>query len=863
MTGEAGLPALCSACGTRYRYPPSSNGAQADGRADNDGSPWRAALPWLCAAVAVVAMATIAWALAQRFRPPPGATTPIVRQLPKAPPPVAVPVAPARAPGESIAASVPEESPSLPPMPAVSEPADLFLELPPVRPLHIDGGLTDQQISASIHRAVDFLMRDMDQHFFEVRDHVGDRSGYHAGLDALCVYALIMAGQTVNDPRLSEHGTFITGCLDRLKQMSMDGRFATYAHALQAIALAALNRPEDHKVLQADADWLIGAAHNGAYSYDAFTQGVPEFDADRWDNSNSQYGLLGVWAASEAGIAITPGYWEVVQKHWVSCQLRSGEFPYHAFDARLSMTCAGLASLFVTQEHLRASQLPGTATDPASRALQRGLAWLEMGNNSVDVGRPGWPGYTYYGIERVGLASGYKYFGTHDWYRELAGQLIDEQREDGTWPAGDVDVNGAFCLLFLARGSHPIIMNKLRFPGHWNARPDDLVHLARYAGDQLERPLNWQVVPVDHGWQDWTDSPVLYISSDSAPQLTEDQEQGLKSFVENGGLLFTSSVGQSSEFDDWATKLAHRLFPNYPMQPVPTTGNLFNVVIKLSKNPSVSSLRLRAVSNGARLLMIHSDTDLSHAWQQRHPADTFPFDLGLNLAVYATGKAELRNRLSSLYVPPISAKPLHTMTIARLRYGGNWNPEPDAWERFGRVFQLNTSWGIKTTDVDIEDLKPGFADIAVLTGTDAYTFTPDQSAALARFVKAGGVLFVDVCGGRDPFEQSVADQLLPQTFGDIRPHRLSGESPLVSAPLPGMTDCSRPHIRQYADQSIGFLPTLPRIERYGYGHMIFSPLDMTSGLLGTGTWGISGYTADYSLAFMQNLMLWTARGQAD
>ena len=40
--------------------------------------------------------------------------------------------------------------------------------------------------------------------------------------------------------------------------------------------------------------------------------------------------------------------------------------------------------------------------------------------------------------------------------------------------------------------------------------------------------------------------------------------------------------------------------------------------------------------------------------------------------------------------------------------------------------------------------------------------------------------------------------------------------------------------------------------KLGKGRVIFTPLDVTSGLIGTNTWGILGYTPEYAEAMVTN-----------
>src|SRR5258708_14618161 len=128
-------------------------------------------------------------------------------------------------------------------------------------------------------------------------------------------------------------------------------RWETYVRGLRATALAIYDRPEDKQVLAGDTMALIRGAHDGAYSYASTRRRGPSSG----DNSNSQYGLLGVWSGAEAGREVPRAYWEAVSKHWERSQVANGQWGYFAGGSRFgthSMTCAGLASLFVAHDYL-------------------------------------------------------------------------------------------------------------------------------------------------------------------------------------------------------------------------------------------------------------------------------------------------------------------------------------------------------------------------------------------------------------------------------------------------------------------------------------------------------------------------------
>ncbi len=582
----------------------------------------------------------------------------------------------------------------------------------------------------------------------------------------------------------------------------------------------------------------------------------PTVPAETYDNSNSQYGLLGVWSGAQAGVPVPAGYWQAVQGHWVRDAQPDGTWGYRRGPGGgyLSMTLAGVASMLVTRDYL---DTPASATvlrKDRSPQLAAGLAYLDAGDNCLDDhGKHGYgfPAYSLYGLERVGLASGYKYFGDHDWYAEVARQLVAAQQGDGGW--GTDPMNTSYFLLFLSRGRHPILFNKLRYAGDWDDRPGDVSHLARFASRQLERPLNWQVVNLRRDWSDWLDAPVLYVSGDAAPALTDHDYDALRDYALGGGLIFTHADNGSPAFNAWARQMAARCFPAYELTAVQKAHPLNAAVFHL-KNPPP----LQAVSNGSRALMIHSPTDLAGGWQMDWTADKrAAFEAGVNVFAYAAGTRGLNNRLASSYVPAPPGQPSSTRTVARLRYAGEWDPEPYAWTRFGRQFQWETGGALASEAVDLKALTPGAYPAAFLTGTVRQDFTPAEAAAARAYVEAGGVLVIDACGGQAAFDKSVRESLLTAAFPESTPAPLSADHPALVPSRPGADDLRQPMpTRPYVQQTTGTNQVPVEGFRSGRGWVIYSKLDLTTGLLGTNTSGVLGYEPAYAEALVKNLVLW-------
>jgi hypothetical protein len=117
--------------------------------------------------------------------------------------------------------------------------------------------------------------------------------------------------------------------------------------------------------------------------------------------------------------------------------------------------------------------------------------------------------------------------------------------------------------------------------------------------------------------------------------------------------------------------------------------------------------------------------------------------------------------------------------------------------------------------------------------------------ALKQFVGNGGVLVVDLCD----------DALLKAVAGEKRGRFLTAEDILARPTYSGMEALGPVRLRTFAQATMKPAEAVEVIE-VGRGLLVQSPGDITSGFLGTNTWGITGLEPAYSRRLMKNLLIW-------
>ena len=599
-----------------------------------------------------------------------------------------------------------------------------------------------------------------------------------------------------------------------------------------------------------------------------------------YDFSVTQWPILAMRDAQRAGIEFPDprGHLARALALYLKGHNSDGGWAYQAGKGKSygSMTAAGLASLFIIADFLEPnsgcpcvhgkSRRDVTQTE---RAMDAALKWLgkhfSASNNPEKGGRTL---YWLYCVERVGIAAGYKYFGTHNWYKEGVAELVKKQGKDGKW--GNLE-DTCFALLFLYKGRAPILFNKLKFDGVWNAHRRDIANLTHFIERTKEQMFHWQIVELRAPLEELHDAPILYITAESVPNFTDEQKKKLRAFTDTGGtILFEASCGNAA-VRSWFTKFAAEIWPEWQLVKLPREHGAWNALHQMKARPEALG-----VGDGVRTAVFYSPDDVSCAWQTQAVARRgYLFDWGINLYTYATDGAPLRAKLAARgpvttdrFTGTVKAGANKSVRIARVKHGGNWEAGANyrGLSHLAKHVQAKAGIRLQVTEptqapfnsggVAVADLKRG--QIAYLAGSADVTLTPDEQAAMKKYLAAGGFLWAEAVTGSLAFDQAV--RKLAADMG-LTLKLLPGSHPLLHGRMAGAEGhnlTSRVQFRRaLRAQRIG----RPSAEFYGIyqgSKMVglYSPFDVVFSLTGYEAHRCRGYKAEDAMAVGTNLVLY-------
>jgi len=684
------------------------------------------------------------------------------------------------------------------------------------------------------------------------------------GMTVTAVYALLSAGESPDNPKLS-------AAIKYLQSTDFSG---VYTLGMRCQLWRTLPPSDENRAaMRRDGLLLVKSVHpeTGMYDYTLDDPLTPP------NQSASQYGVQGVWACALNGMEIPTSYWKSVDQGWRAAQKQDGSWNFGRTpidkNQTFPMTAAGVAALFMAQDELTMGTSPSCNGNVSDPQIESGLAWL--GTNFSEVFRSKYQYYSLYGLEEIGAASGRKYFGSTDWYAQGADFLVRTQMDDGSWEKSIADT--CFAMLFLTRGRAPVGMNKLEYfnsadsdetEADWNQRPRDLANFDVWMGKQVEldHMLNWQVVNLRARVEDLHDASILFITGDKALNLSPHQQQKLRMFIEQGGMIVFNADCGSKQFSESVKQLAAELYPQIgEFRELPTDHCILKNEQFLGSDwtdpPTILGL-----SNGVRELMILlPKADPSRAWQaQLSTSQQTMFELGADLLLYASDKQNIREKGDTYMVEPSSRiTATRSLKVARIQYDGMWDPEPGGWRRLAAVMHNRDQLDLQVEPVTLgpnTDLS-GFK-VAHVTGSGHIKMDLNDWIQLHAFVDNGGTLIVDAAGGSQAFNDDVRAQLANAYLDDAAQLDQPLRAGHVLYTEVG-TKIDEVAYRQFARHVLTEDLKIPRIRGIKVGDRIgvfYSAEDISAGLVGEPVDGIVGYDPDSATSLMEHMILYAESG---
>jgi hypothetical protein len=482
----------------------------------------------------------------------------------------------------------------------------------------------DAQAPAPAEKSpTDKLISDLVDQLIKVQKPDGswEHSGYEVGMTALAVLAL-------KHSNLPQASTPIAKGIAYIEQHALEPK--TYSAGMVISALYQVDYRAHRSTIDKYAALLCNGQVQtgesaGMYTYNLVDpKGKPLTGGD---NSNTQFGVLGLFFAARAGYQVPRTVWESTKKHWVDTQNADGGWGYRpGANSYHNMSFAGAVSLYLAEEQLAAGVSSGCVMTPPSRATEAAMKWVG-GHFTSDL-----DSYGLYALERLGILTGRSEFSGHDWYKESEAKVLGNEVRASSVNSGDAGT--AFLILFLSRGKEPVVINKLQYYGDWDDCHYDCKHIADYMSDRMQTPVQWRVVTLDSKPQDLQKVPILHYDGIKGPQFTDDQKLKLRNYVLKGGVLMAQACNASKEFDEGFRALMEECFPEGQLKELESQHVIFRNPRQIAKPPKIEVIKFKE-----KIGVIYLPHAVACEWHHNQAGSKPAFDLGVNIVFFVLKQA--------------------------------------------------------------------------------------------------------------------------------------------------------------------------------------------------------------------------------
>jgi hypothetical protein len=693
---------------------------------------------------------------------------------------------------------------------------------------------------------------------------------YRVGATALAILALKYAGLPNNHPAIVNGVSYI-----------VENETSTvYTEGLVPCALELVDARQFVNRIWYSAKFLMEAqSSTGNWSYRGRS-------GSSYDNSNSQFAVLGLAAAERCGVLAggkpARQFAEVRERairHWQNSQGKTGGWSYRDVgdNPTLSMTCAGIASLHLFGKRL---EVPGNKCGQytPNKHLQKGLACLA---GLLGGGRRGfrggghWGGYGLYALERVGVFLDLRTIGDYDWYRQGASAILRSRTEESV-------VNAAFHLLFLAKGNAPVAIAKWRWDGDWHNDRGDAKAWVTWTGGELGKRFDSWECRLDDPAGTASKASLVYVNGHGRFRASERELAFLRRLLlKKGTVVAEACCGRKEFLDSFKEVMCKRLFPGQVarFEPIRPEHPVCSLVHDLDPK-TVGALEFSVACRKPRMLLFTRDFSCALNGDKDKEASrdlARARKVATNLLAWALVTRKAGGKLARTDVESETPEEVATdqlerenskegwksrFAMGRLVHRGDWNADADFFPNLRAAFEGQTAVPCFEREIAVAPTSDDLFHVpfVFVTGHDDPALRPNEYLNLRTYLQNGGFMFLGACCASDLYDAG-ARQLIRRVLPNDKLERVPPDDPIWRLPFDCRGGEGGPAAEAGPETTTAYRERFGEdwaplfgIRREGRWALIYCPVDVCCDLHGDLAEDVAAYRAASAVKLIGNIV---------
>jgi hypothetical protein len=422
----------------------------------------------------------------------------------------------------------------------------------------------------------------------------------------------------------------------------------------------------------------------------------------------------------------------------------------------------------------------------------------------------------------------------------------------------------------------PVLFAKLtsdRGELDWNTRPNDLNNLLKSMKDMADSHFMCEVKSFSEVDTDPEKNPILYRSGHFRFSFSPEERQRLREYLLNGGMIILNTGMGSKPFYDAARKELEAIFPETPVQRLSPDHPILHAYYDLQQVEYRKGVRdagyagnepwLEGVTIQCRTVAVISRYCMASGWDEMpdESIQAYSVDsarkLGVNIMAYAAAqRAWAKNVAQAMQYVDRDQPAAGMMSIAHVVYGGEWKTRHAGLSLLLQQFNSKTDIPVKFQRREVRLTDPSLFDSPLLymTGHEDFRLTPEEVAALRKYLLSGGTLFAEACCGRKAFDVAFRREL-GRALPDHPLAKMPADATIFALPTKLGDLAVTPALAAQNGNRGTLSPVLMGSEINGHSAVVYSPYGLAGG------WEMSqspyafGYDNNDALVLGENILL--------